>query len=63
MRRGRGVLDINHGRSRMTTEPRITTMPGRSTSDFTDKAGIACTKRKAKREVFDEPYEGWTASY
>ena len=29
-----GVLDIMHGRSRMTIDPRIPTMPGRSTSGF-----------------------------
>ncbi|CAN0231465.1 unnamed protein product [Laminaria digitata] len=51
-----------HGRGRMTIDPRIPTMPGRSTSGyrrpgrqrrdgarrvFTDQADIACTKREA----------------
>ena len=30
----RGVLDLMHGRSRMTIDPRIPTMPGRSMSGF-----------------------------
>ena len=41
-----------HGRSRMTVErdPRIPTMPGRSSSSFhTNQAGIACTEREAPR--------------
>ena len=29
-----GVLNIKHGRSRRTINPRIPTLPGRSTSDF-----------------------------
>ena len=33
---GRGVLMIVHGRSRMTIDPRIPTMPGRSMSGFTE---------------------------
>ena len=35
------VLDIMHGRSRMTVDPRIPTMPERSTSDF-DRTGRHC---------------------
>ena len=31
---GGGVLIIMHGRGRITTDPRIPTMPGRSTSGF-----------------------------
>ena len=31
---GGGVLIIMHGRSRMTIDPRIPTMPGRSASSF-----------------------------
>ena len=31
---GRGVLDIIRGRSRMTIDPGLPTMPGRSTSGF-----------------------------
>ena len=30
----RDVLDVMHGRNRMTIDPRIPTMPGRSMSDF-----------------------------
>ena len=33
-RGGGGVLTVMHGRSRMTIDPRIPTMPGRSTSGF-----------------------------
>ena len=44
---GGGVFIIMHGRSRMTMDPRIPTMPGRSTSGFTDQADIASTKREA----------------
>ena len=32
--RGGGVLKFVHGRSRMTIDPRISTMPGRSTWGF-----------------------------
>ena len=39
----------------MTVYPGIPTMPGRSTSGFhRPPAGIACTKRDAKREVSGE---------
>ena len=46
---GGGVLDLDlmHGRSRMTVDPHIPAMPGRSMSVFTDQAGITCTKREA----------------
>ena len=33
-RKGRGCTHFVHGRSRMTIDPRIRTMPGRSTSGF-----------------------------
>ena len=33
-RLGGGVLDIMHDHSRITTDPRIPTLPGRSTSGF-----------------------------
>ena len=35
----RDVLDIMHGRSRMTIDPRIPTMPGQSTSGFRQPGG------------------------
>ena len=44
MAKGRGcgcVLNAMHGRSRMTKDPRIPTMQGRSTSGF-HQAGSAC---------------------
>ena len=34
-----------HDRSHMTIDPRILTIPGRSTSGFTNQADSACTKR------------------
>ena len=36
-----------HGRSCMTIDPGVPTLPARSTSGFTDQADIACTKREA----------------
>ena len=45
--RGGGCTQFVHGRSPMTIGPRIPTMPGRSTSGFTNQADIACTKRQA----------------
>ena len=43
---GGGGTQFVHGRSRMTIDPRIPTMPGRSTSGF-HQPDIACTKREA----------------
>ena len=41
-----------HARSRMTIDPRVPTLPTRSTSGFhRPEADIACAKREAKREV------------
>ena len=42
-RGGEGCTHVVHGRSLMTIDPRIPTMPGRSTSGF-DRPGIARTK-------------------
>ena len=42
-----GCTHVMHGRSRMTVDPRIPTMPGQSTSGFTDQADIASNKREA----------------
>ena len=43
-----GSTQFVHSRSRMTIDPRIPIMPGRSTSGFhQNKADIACTKREA----------------
>ena len=62
-RGGRGVIDIMHGRSRTTTDPRtpnVQCRDGRSTSGFHRQGmNIACTKRERKcREVFGESHEG-----
>ena len=39
------MLIVMHGRSRISIDPRIPAMPGRSASGFTDQANIACNKR------------------
>ena len=43
---GGGCTHVMNACSRMTIDPRIPTMPGRSSSGFTDQTGIACTKRE-----------------
>ena len=49
---GVGVcIDVMHGRSRMIIDSRTPTMPGRSTSGFTDQAGIGCTNSATCRGV------------
>ena len=47
--RGEGVLDIMHGRSRMTIDPRVLTIRDGASRGFTDRIDIACTKREAPR--------------
>ena len=42
---GGGVLSIVHGRSRMTIDPRIPTMTGRSTSAFHQPPGRYCSSQ------------------
>ena len=49
---GGGVLIVMHGRSRISIDVRIRTLPGRSTSGFFTKEDIDVTKRGAPREVF-----------
>ena len=50
LRRGvldrRDVLDLTHGRSRMTIEPRIPSMRDGACQVSTDEADIASTKRE-----------------
>ena len=45
----RDVLDLMHGHSRMTIDPRIPAMPERSSTSgfYRQKADVACTKREA----------------
>ena len=53
--RGGGVysiLGIMHGRSRMTVDARIPTMPGRSTSGFRGPCGYSMHQAQSAREVF-----------
>ena len=57
---GRGVCaQFVHGRSRMTIDPRIPTMPGRSTSGFhrpgrhclhQARSAVRCSASRMKRE-------------
>ena len=55
---GGGVLIIMHGRSRMTIDPRIPTMPGRSTSGFRRPGRHLLAPSAKRREVFGESHEG-----
>ena len=53
-----------HGRSRVTINPRIPTMPGRSTSFFFHRpGGHRLHQARKRREVFGESHEGGTVSY
>ena len=52
---GGGCTYFVHGRSRMTIDPRIPTMPGRSTSGF-HYPGRHCLHQG--HEVFGESHEG-----
>ena len=52
-RGGEGCTQLVHSRSRMAIEPRIPTMPGRSTSGF-HQPGRHCVHR----EVLGESHEG-----
>ena len=47
-----------HDRSRSTTDPRISTMPGRSTSGSTDQAEALLAPSAKHREVLGESHEG-----
>ena len=55
---GIGCAQFVHGRSRMTIDPRIPTMPGRSTPGF-HQPGIHCLHQPSakRREVFGESHE------
>ena len=56
---GGGCTQFVHGRSRMTIDPRIPTMPGRRTSGFyqPDKHCLLAPSAK-RREVFGESHAG-----
>ena len=45
--RGDGCAHFMHRLSRMAIEPRIPSLPERSTQGFTDETGVACNKREA----------------
>ena len=47
-----------HGRSRMTVDPRIPTMPGQSTSGFHHPGRRCLYQARKRREVFGESHEG-----
>ena len=57
-----GVFEKNtptqHGRSRRTVDPRIPTMPGRSTSGFSPTRQILLAPSAYRREVLGESHEG-----
>ena len=61
---GRGVLDIMHGRSRMTIDPRIFTI-----NSGTECVEVSPTRHRLlapsarRRKVFSESHEEWVASY
>ena len=59
--RGWGGI-VMHGRSLMAIDPRITTMPERSTSCF-HRPGRHCLHQARSGEVFGVSHEGWAASY
>ena len=62
--RGGGHTHVIHGRSRMTIDPRIPTMPGRNTSGFPSPERHCMHAPSVKRrEVPGESYEGRAASY
>ena len=54
----RDVLDLMHGRSRMTIEPRIPTMPGRGMSGFHRPRQTLLAPSEWRREVEGESHEG-----
>ena len=64
--RGRGCTHVMHGRSCMTTDPRIPTMSGRDGEPRVEaeEPGITCSKkREAKREVFGKSQGGRATSH
>ena len=52
-----------HGRSRMTTDPRIPTMPRRSMSGFHQPGKTLLAPSAKRREVFVESHEGGGGVY
>ena len=60
----RGCTHFMHGRSRMTMDLRITTMPRRARRSCTDQAGIACTKGGGgSRDVSPPSFEWGLGSF
>ena len=57
---GAGCTQFVHGRSRMTIDPRIPTLPERSTPGFhhTDRHETLPTPSAMRREVLGESHEG-----
>ena len=56
--KGGGCTQFVQGRSRMTIGPRISTMPGRSTSGFPQPGKTLLAPSATRREVFGEPHGG-----
>ena len=60
---GRGwCTHVMHGRSRVTIDPRVPIMPGRSTSGF-HRPGRHCLHQARSRQVLGESHEGRAASF
>ena len=55
---GMGCAHVMHGRGRMTMEPCIPTMPGRSTSGFSPTKQTLPAPTAKRREVLGESHEG-----
>ena len=55
---GGGGTQFLHGRSHMTMDPRVPTVPGRSTSGFHQSGRHFLAPTAKRREVFGESREG-----
>ena len=55
---GGGVLIVMHGRSHVTSDPRIPTMPGRSNVGLPPTRQTSLARSACHREVFGESHEG-----
>ena len=56
--RGGGITHLIHSRSRVAIDPRISTMPGRSMSDFSPTKQTSRAPTAERREVLGESLEG-----
>ena len=56
---GVGCTQFVHGRSRMTLDPRIPTMPGRSTSGFHQPGALLAPSAKRQGRGYEDFKEPW----